>query len=218
MSTEETAQNFLAVEDCDEPGFRWTVQRHLFVHYYVQNGGWAKDAALKAGYAVSSAEAIGPELMTKAPIRKAVGKLLRKHMARQAFHEDDVIATWINWTKGNAYDYVKEVYTTALQDDNGEVVTDDRGNAVMDENGPYIISLKGPKELTKKQRDRVKSLSVTNTREGQNFKLDMHDQAAAMNNMAKFLGLMSEGTTMTPQEGAAAIREYLKQMEKVDGA
>lgn len=215
---EETAQNFLSVEDANEPGFRWTLKRHKFVRFYVHNGGDAKAAAEKAGYADSTGEAYGPHLLTQAPIRKAIQRLLRDLLRKEGLAEESIIATWRRWTEGDAYDYVKSEFIRPLTDNDGEILRDEAGRPRMDENGPAILVAKPPNELTTEQRSRVKKISITNNNNGQNVSVEMEDRSKAVDRLAEYLGILKgEGTAMGAEEAARLIRETVALMDDADG-
>jgi len=215
---EENAQNFLSVEDVNEPGFRWTLKRHKFVRFYVHNGGDAKAAAEKAGFAESTGEAYGPHLLTQAPIRKAIQKLLRDLLRKEGLAEESIIAKWRLWTEGDAYDYVKEEFVRPLTDNDGEIIRNEAGQVVMDEQGPRVLVAKGPSELTKEQKARVKKISITNNNNGQNVSIEMRDADKAVDRLAEYLGILKgEGTAMGAEEAARLIRETVALMDDADG-
>jgi hypothetical protein len=217
---EETAQNFLSVEDVDEPSFRWTMARHKFVHFYVQNGGDAKDAALKAGYAESSVCALGPELLTHAPIREAIKRLLAARLRVLRLSDDDIIVKWVSWIETDPGDYVDEEPIRALRDANGQELRDANNRPLMDPDGPTIKVAKRIDRLTKEQRQRIKSISISNNQFGQNVKLEFYDAQKAVDRLAEMRGIISKeglGAGVTADDMAKAIRDALAKMDQADG-
>lgn len=216
----ETAQNFLSVEDANEPGFRWTAKRHAFVHFYVQLAGNGTDAARKAGYSEHVLEETSAELLTHKPIREAIKRLLAVHLRRLGVSDDDIIAKWISWAETDVGDYVTEVPVEPLLDDAGQPVHDARGRLVYDPNGRTIKAAARLDRLTKEQRQRIKSIAISNNQFGQNVKLEFHDAQKAIDRLAEWRGIISKeglGGGVTADDIARSVRDALTKMDEADG-
>ena len=205
------------IPDSKDATFRWTVKRRRFLYHYVRNGGQGANAAEKAGYAAASQESV--RLLSHAVMQMAVQEELRTVLTKEGVNSETIIARWVSWADGNAFDYFMKELLTPLIDEHGEAaINPATGRPMMDTNGAFAMTIKDPELLTKEQKSRVKKLTVTNNQYGQNITVELYDAQKALDRLAEVEGLLNkEISSVPPDEAALLIREALAKMEEADG-
>ena len=178
----------------DENGFIWTVPRQIFVRLYVATGdpvAAARDSKLPDG---DTAEA----LLQEQSVKEAIEALHAKVLSRVYESDDTVISRLSNWAEVNVDDYL----TYGLLPD---------GTINM-----ASLKLKNLKAMPRHMQQRLKKIKVTRTAQGDtNFEFEVHDAMKANLELARILGVGSEG-----EEDAKSMAEQMwawrQEMESLD--
>lgn len=147
-----------------------TPKQARFVEEYLIDFN-ASGAARRAGYAPKRANVIGYENLSKPDIQAAVQAAIRERSAKTGITAERVI---------------KEIARVALADPRN----------VM-EWGPNGVRLRESSELTDDAAAAVSEVSETVGANGSSMKVKMHDKVAALEKLARHVGLYDNSTVTT---------------------
>jgi phage terminase small subunit len=177
----------------------------LFVEFYLANGFNATRAAKSAGYAGLKAGVHG-RVGQKVRNRPKVRDLIAKRIADKALNADEVLAEWAEIAKADMTDFITITEVPhPLSEEMVNVAVPDMAKAAE----------RGKLHLVKKCK-----MDVNGT-----FHLELRDQDAALEKIARHLGLFEKDNTLnlpkglvellssSPEERHKALKNYQKMLE-----
>ena len=144
----------------------------------------ASEAAKRAGYSKKTARTIGSKLLTNVDIADAIAKAQAKRAQKLEVTADRVVAELAKIGFANSGDYF--------------------------EWGPGGIIVKEKSTLTLEQQAAVAEVSETTTKDGGSIRVKLHDKVAALDKLARHLGLFKD------ELEAKISGEILVKVERVD--
>lgn len=182
----------------------------LFIEFYLSNGFKAAAAARSANYSGLNAgvhSRIGYEVLNRPRVRN----IIAKRIADKALNSDEVLANWAEIANADMGDFITLQQVRHPLMDSDDLVT----VAVPDMAKAAAL---GKLHLVKKCKMDVNG----------NFTLELRDQDAALEKIARHLGMFEKDNTMnlpkglvellsaSPEERQKALETYRNQLESED--
>jgi len=167
-----------------------------FAHKLIQNGLNAKAAylALKPDVTARTAEVEGSKLLRKPELIQILTPLLEKLFTEAGIETTYVFRRWLEMAESTAADYF----------------TFDTGRPVLDMSN-----------MTEAQRKNIKEIKISENRYGTNYSIKVVDQQAAVDAIAKHLGLLVDRLAEEDVERVGDLIERgvkrIKQTKDLDG-
>lgn len=166
-----------------------TAKQKLFVREYLIDLN-ATQAAIRAGYSVKTAEAIGHENLRKPKIAKEVEKAMSEREQRTEITADRVLKELAKIGFANMSDY-----TTW---------------------GPKGVALKDASTLTLEQAAAISEVSETITEAGGSIRFKLHDKISALEKIGKHLGMFKDKVELTGEAGGPLQVIFSSKIRKDD--
>ncbi len=145
-------------------------RQKLFVEKYIANGMNGSRAAVEAGYSPKTARVTASQLLTKPNIKSEVSRRIREVLT-------DTEVMTLQW--------LKQVKSIAEYDM--------RKAAEWDEN---TLTLKPSSQLDDSTAMAIQEVQYNSTESGTTMKIKAYDKVRALEQLAKFLGVIGDGFTV----------------------
>jgi phage terminase small subunit len=151
----------------------------------------ATQAAIRAGYAKTTAYSQGQRLLKHVEVAADIQKSQNKRSERTEITADRVLKEIGGIAFANAGDFFDW--------------------------GADGVTLRDKGKLTRAQQAVVAEASETRTEHGGTIRLKLHDKIAALDKLCRHLGIYDQGDPERPQDIAGKIRRAMKEMDDSDG-
>jgi phage terminase small subunit len=147
-----------------------TYKQKLFVNEYLANGFNATQAAIKAGYSVKTAGQQAARLLKNVKIKEMLAKRVREILTE---------------TEMMTLQWLKQVKNIAEYDMRKAAIWDDSG-----------LSLRPSESLDDATALAIQEVQYNQTDSGVTMKIKSYDKVRALEQIAKFLGVIGDGFTL----------------------
>lgn len=172
-----------------------TAKQERFVEEYLVDLN-ATQAAIRAGYSLKTARAIGQENLTKPDIQDAIQKAMEQRSHRTEITQDWVLEELRKVASVNGADYASVVTKKRPE----TVIDEDTGEEKQVSRMSQRVELIDTDELTEDQRAAISSIEETKF----GIKVNTYDKVRALELIGKHLGMFTDKVEMD-HSGAITI-------------